>query len=132
MKCPNCYAIETRVLSTRTADSGVVSRRRACPDCGHRFTTLELPPSAVSYARSDLDKWETRQIGEWKTKVLQRRKIAKLMCELKTRGVTCEKLAERFEMSVHMAYYYTSPKMMAKYAPATKIENARRTQPNSH
>ncbi len=42
MKCPVCDASETRVLETRTADEGrVVRRRRACPDCGSRFTTYE-------------------------------------------------------------------------------------------
>lgn len=124
MKCPKCYALETRVISTRTADNSIVSRRRSCPDCGHRFTTLELPPAAASYAKSDLKKWHARQTGEWKTKVAQRRKIAQQMCQLKAQGTTCEKLAVRFGLSVHMAYYYTSPKMMAMYAPAKQIKDA--------
>jgi transcriptional repressor NrdR len=32
----------TRVVETRSADDGAaVRRRRACPDCGHRFSTYE-------------------------------------------------------------------------------------------
>ncbi|AKI96816.1 transcriptional regulator NrdR [Kosmotoga pacifica] len=42
MKCPFCGSISTRVIDTRTTDSGsVVRRRRECEDCGGRFTTYE-------------------------------------------------------------------------------------------
>ena len=39
MDCPSC-GTQTSVLETRKA-SGGVRRRRACPDCGERFTTRE-------------------------------------------------------------------------------------------
>ncbi len=42
MRCPECGAMETRVIETRTADEGrVVRRRRECPVCFARFTTYE-------------------------------------------------------------------------------------------
>ncbi|HPI98904.1 MAG TPA: transcriptional regulator NrdR [Synergistales bacterium] len=42
MKCPECGAMETRVIETRTADEGrIVRRRRECPACLARFTTYE-------------------------------------------------------------------------------------------
>lgn len=41
MECPSC-ARPTRVLESRRADDGAaLRRRRACPECGHRFTTYE-------------------------------------------------------------------------------------------
>ena len=41
MDCPTCNA-STRVLESRRADGGdAVRRRRECPECGRRFTTLE-------------------------------------------------------------------------------------------
>lgn len=42
MRCPECGAMETRVIETRTADEGrIVRRRRECPACFARFTTYE-------------------------------------------------------------------------------------------
>jgi len=39
MKCTAC-ATETMVLSTRSRESGIY-RRRECPACGTRFSTME-------------------------------------------------------------------------------------------
>lgn len=41
MDCPSCNQ-PTRVLESRHAEDGAaIRRRRACPACGHRFTTYE-------------------------------------------------------------------------------------------
>lgn len=42
MKCPYCDYPETRVVETREADAGnITRRRRECLECGKRFTTYE-------------------------------------------------------------------------------------------
>ncbi len=42
MRCPKCGNIEDKVIDSRAVRSGdVIRRRRACLDCGHRFTTYE-------------------------------------------------------------------------------------------
>ncbi|MDA8360864.1 MAG: transcriptional regulator NrdR [Gammaproteobacteria bacterium] len=42
MRCPFCYAEETRVIDSRLADEGdAVRRRRECLACQERFTTFE-------------------------------------------------------------------------------------------
>ena len=42
MRCPVCGATETRVIETRNSeDGGVIRRRRVCPQCDTRFTTME-------------------------------------------------------------------------------------------
>lgn len=42
MKCRSCDAEDTRVVDSRAADEGrAIRRRRACGECGHRFTTFE-------------------------------------------------------------------------------------------
>ena len=42
MRCPFCGFDETRVQDSRLAEGGAaVRRRRACQDCGARFTTFE-------------------------------------------------------------------------------------------
>jgi transcriptional repressor NrdR len=40
--CPFCRHPDSRVIDSRTADDGTaIRRRRACPECGRRFTTQE-------------------------------------------------------------------------------------------
>ncbi len=42
MHCPYCRNTDTRVLDSRVADDGgSIRRRRTCPDCAKRFTTVE-------------------------------------------------------------------------------------------
>lgn len=42
MRCPYCTSTDTQVKDSRqTEDHSVIRRRRACPDCGGRFTTFE-------------------------------------------------------------------------------------------
>ena len=42
MRCPKCEGKENRVIDSREVRNGdSIRRRRACIDCGHRFTTYE-------------------------------------------------------------------------------------------
>lgn len=42
MRCPFCSSEETHVKDSRPAeDHSTIRRRRACPECGGRFTTYE-------------------------------------------------------------------------------------------
>ncbi len=42
MKCPFCGELESQVKDSRPSDDGAsIRRRRACPQCGGRFTTFE-------------------------------------------------------------------------------------------
>ncbi len=42
MHCPFCRHTDTRVLDSRVAEDGTsIRRRRQCPHCERRFTTLE-------------------------------------------------------------------------------------------
>ncbi|MFT8357709.1 transcriptional regulator NrdR [Bifidobacterium aquikefiri] len=43
MHCPFCQNSETKVVDTRISDDGfAIRRRRECPKCGRRFTTVEI------------------------------------------------------------------------------------------
>ncbi|MGB7961649.1 MAG: transcriptional regulator NrdR [Propionicimonas sp.] len=43
MHCPYCRHTDTRVLDSRVDEDGTsIRRRRQCPSCERRFTTLEL------------------------------------------------------------------------------------------
>ena len=42
MRCPFCSNAETQVKDSRATEvNSAIRRRRACPDCGGRFTTFE-------------------------------------------------------------------------------------------
>jgi transcriptional repressor NrdR len=48
MRCPYCRYPDSRVVDSREHDEGqVIRRRRSCPECGRRFTTVEEATLAV-------------------------------------------------------------------------------------
>ncbi|WP_062312893.1 transcriptional regulator NrdR [Demequina rhizosphaerae] len=49
MHCPFCRNPDSRVVDSRTADDGSsIRRRRECPACGRRFTTVETASLSVA------------------------------------------------------------------------------------
>ena len=48
MHCPFCHYADSRVMDSRTADDGTaIRRRRQCPQCNRRFTTVETTSLSV-------------------------------------------------------------------------------------
>lgn len=48
MYCPFCRNPDSRVVDSRMADDGsAIRRRRQCPECGRRFTTVETTSLSV-------------------------------------------------------------------------------------
>ncbi len=48
MRCPFCRHADSRVVDSRTTDDGLaIRRRRSCPDCGRRFSTIETASLTV-------------------------------------------------------------------------------------
>lgn len=48
MHCPFCRYGDSRVVDSRTSDDGsFIRRRRECPDCGRRFSTVETASLTV-------------------------------------------------------------------------------------
>lgn len=48
MHCPFCRHSDSRVIDSRTSDDGLsIRRRRQCPECGGRFTTVETSSLSV-------------------------------------------------------------------------------------
>jgi transcriptional repressor NrdR len=46
--CPFCRFPDSRVVDSREAEDGAaIRRRRSCPECGRRFTTLETASLSV-------------------------------------------------------------------------------------
>ena len=48
MHCPFCRHGDSRVVDSRASDDGTaIRRRRQCPECGRRFTTVETASLSV-------------------------------------------------------------------------------------
>ncbi|WP_068401181.1 transcriptional regulator NrdR [Kribbia dieselivorans] len=48
MHCPFCRHTDSRVIDSRATDDGsAIRRRRQCPECGRRFTTVETASLTV-------------------------------------------------------------------------------------
>ncbi len=48
MRCPFCRHPDSRVVDSReTSEGDAIRRRRSCPECGRRFTTVEGMSLAV-------------------------------------------------------------------------------------
>ena len=58
MRCPGCGSFDDKVVDSRQADDGTsIRRRRACIDCGRRFTTFErLEESALIVVKRSGDR----------------------------------------------------------------------------
>jgi len=49
VNCPFCRNTDSRVVDSRIADEGAsIRRRRQCPECGRRFTTVETASLSVT------------------------------------------------------------------------------------
>ena len=54
MRCRFCDADDTRVVDSRPAEGGAaIRRRRACEQCGNRFTTYERHEAVVMVRKRD-------------------------------------------------------------------------------
>ncbi|QFZ93099.2 transcriptional regulator NrdR [Synechococcus elongatus] len=66
MQCPACRHTDSRVLESRSSESGrSVRRRRECLSCGHRFTTyerVEFVPISVIKRNGDRESFDRSKL----------------------------------------------------------------------
>lgn len=84
MRCPFCSCEETQVKDSRPSEDGTtIRRRRACPECGGRFTTFE---------RVQLRELTVLKAGD-KRQLFDRDKIIRSMTiALRKRPITAEQI----------------------------------------
>ena len=84
MRCPFCSSDETHVKDSRPAeDNSAIRRRRACPECGGRFTT---------YERIQLREMTVLKAGERKQPFDRDKIIRSMQTALQKRPVELEKI----------------------------------------
>lgn len=76
MFCPFCRHPDSRVVDSRTAeDGGSIRRRRQCPNCGRRFTTMEATSLAVIKRSGVTEEFSRQKVAAGVRKACQGRPV---------------------------------------------------------
>lgn len=76
MRCPYCRHGDSRVVDSREAEDGqLIRRRRSCPECGKRFTTVEEAVLAVVKRSSVTEPFSRSKIMSGVRKACQGRPV---------------------------------------------------------
>lgn len=76
MRCPYCRVGDSRVLDSRDTDEGTaIRRRRSCPDCGRRFTTIEAVSLQVLKRSGALEPFSRAKVESGVRKACQGRPV---------------------------------------------------------
>jgi len=75
--CPFCRHGDSRVVDSRTSDDGAsIRRRRQCPECGRRFTTIETASLSVVKRSGVVEPFSREKIISGVRKACQGRPVA--------------------------------------------------------
>ena len=88
MHCPFCRHSDSRVVDSRTADDGAsIRRRRQCPECGRRFTTIETASLAVVKRSGATEPFSREKVVNGVRKACQGRPVSEDDLALLAQGV---------------------------------------------
>ena len=88
MHCPFCRHPDSRVVDSRTSDDGSsIRRRRQCPNCGRRFTTLETTSLSVLKRSGVVEPFSREKIVSGLRKACQGRPVSEDDLALLAQGV---------------------------------------------
>ena len=76
MHCPFCQNPDTKVIDTRISDDGhSIRRRRECPKCGRRFSTVETATLLVRKRSGNVEQFDRNKVISGVRKACQGRPI---------------------------------------------------------
>ena len=76
MNCPFCRSAETRVVDSRSTEDGTaIRRRRLCPSCGKRFTTIESMSMLVVKRSGVVEPFSREKVASGVRKACQGRPV---------------------------------------------------------
>lgn len=76
MFCPFCRHPDSRVIDSRTSDDGMsIRRRRQCPECSRRFSTLETASLSVIKRSGVTESFSREKIASGVKKACQGRPV---------------------------------------------------------
>lgn len=76
MHCPFCQNSDTKVIDTRISEDGhSIRRRRECPKCGGRFSTMETAMLLVKKRSGNVEQFDRNKVIAGVRKACQGRPI---------------------------------------------------------
>lgn len=76
MYCPFCQNPDTKVIDTRISDDGhSIRRRRECPKCGRRFSTVETATLLVRKRSGNVEQFDRNKVVAGVRKACQGRPV---------------------------------------------------------
>ncbi|MDH6136083.1 transcriptional repressor NrdR [Kitasatospora sp. MAA4] len=103
MHCPFCRHSDSRVVDSRTTDDGSsIRRRRQCPDCGRRFTTVETAALMVIKRSGVTEPFSREKVISGVRKACQGRPVTEdALALLGQRVEECLRASGSAELSTH-------------------------------
>ncbi|PYC76938.1 transcriptional regulator NrdR [Streptomyces tateyamensis] len=103
MHCPFCRHSDSRVVDSRTTDDGSsIRRRRQCPDCGRRFTTVETAALMVIKRSGVTEPFSREKVISGVRKACQGRPVTEdALALLGQRVEECVRASGNAELSTH-------------------------------
>lgn len=76
MHCPFCHHPDSRVIDSRTSEDGLsIRRRRQCPSCGGRFSTIETASLSVIKRSGVVEPFSREKVAAGVRKACQGRPV---------------------------------------------------------
>lgn len=99
MHCPFCRHEDSRVVDSRTADDGTsIRRRRQCPNCNKRFSTVETASLTVVKRSGASEPFDRDKVMSGVRKACQGRPVSEgdlaLLAQRVEEGIRAKGLAE--------------------------------------
>ncbi|QKW21875.1 transcriptional repressor NrdR [Kitasatospora sp. NA04385] len=103
MHCPFCRHPDSRVVDSRASDDGSsIRRRRQCPDCGRRFTTVETATLMVIKRSGVTEPFSREKVISGVRKACQGRPVTEdALAQLGQRVEECVRASGSAELSTH-------------------------------
>jgi transcriptional repressor NrdR len=94
MHCPFCKNEDTRVVDSRVADEGqAIRRRRACSQCGRRFTTVESAVLAVVKRNGVTEPFSREKVMRGVRRACQGRAVDDDRLHLLSSAMSCRRIS---------------------------------------
>ncbi len=88
MHCPFCHFTDSRVIDSRIADDGMsIRRRRECPQCRRRFTTIETATLSVIKRNGITEPFQREKVMSGVRKACQGRPVTEDQIAVLAQGV---------------------------------------------
>ena len=103
MHCPFCRHSDSRVVDSRTTEDGsCIRRRRQCPDCGRRFTTVETAALMVVKRSGVTEPFSRQKVITGVRKACQGRPVTEdALAQLGQRVEECVRASGNAELTTH-------------------------------